>query len=282
MLPIEQVLEHPDSDCLIEYRTQEETMGGELPTASPDDAIRAMPFYIVVDRSGSMAGAPIIGANTIIPAICQCLAADPTAADCAHLGMISFNTTARVDLPLTSLSDLIDNEAGSDLRPALVAGGGTTFRAPIEALIDQIPQDVDRLKARGFEVYRPAVFFITDGGDNGGDFEVPFGRLTRLKYYPQIVPFGFGAVSQPELDLLVWPKVATEAYTPRWYQGSGNDTGAIIAAIIRGLSMSIMRTSRSVSGAGLWVNPAPRTDELGHGSAVMAHDASPFPEGARL
>lgn len=250
-----------------------------------DDRMRAMPFYIVCDRSGSMSGEPIAGINRIVPSICGYLNGDPAAADCAHVGVISFDTGARVDLPLTSVSDLIDGER----YPTLSAGGGTSFSSPLDLLAKTIPADVDRLRAQGFVVFRPAVYFLTDGQDNGGGWEPKLDALTHydgetgagFKYYPQVVPFGFGTALTANLDRLVWPKVSTDTYKPQYYMAAGNDISAIMNSIVAGLSWSIMNSAKAASG-GQWVNAAPPQNAFGANTPVVAHDASPFPEGAAL
>lgn len=250
-----------------------------------DDRMRAMPFYIVCDRSGSMLGAPLEGVNRLVSEICAQLNSDPASSDCAHISLIAFDTEATIAIPLSSVSDLLEAER----YPTLTPGGGTSFSAPLDLLIQQIPKDVEALKARNFQVFRPAVYFLTDGHDNGGGWEPRLEALTRydsetktgMRYYPQIVPFGFGSALEANLDALVWPKVRTETYQPRYYLASGSDMAAIMNAIIAGLSWSIMTSARAASG-GQWVNPAPEPSALGQGSTLQAHDASPFPEGATL
>lgn len=250
-----------------------------------DDGMRAMPFYIVVDRSGSMSGEPIAGANRIVPSICRYLSGDPTAADCAHISVISFDTSATVDVALTSVANLIENERF----PTLSAGGGTSFAAPLSMLVPTIQKDIERLKAQGFKTLRPVVFPVTDGNDNAGGWHEALHNLTHydretnlgFPYYPQIVPFGFGAADTASLDRLVWPKVPTETYTPRYYMATGADIAAIMNTIIAGLSWSIMNAAKAASG-GQWVNAAPPAAALGANSPLVAHDASPFPDGAVL
>lgn len=251
-----------------------------------DDRLRAMPFYIVCDVSGSMQGEPIAGINRILPSIASYLAGDPTAADCAHISLIAFNTSARVELALTSVADLIDDNRF----PTLSADGGTTFASPLELLERTIPQDVDGLKGKGFQVLRPAVYFLTDGQDNGGNWEPVLDRITHydretrkgFPYYPQIVPFGFGSALAANLDRLVWPKVKTSAYTPQYYLADSRDISSIMNSVIAGLTWSIMMSARSAS-KGAWTNAAPTQQALGGTQApVQAHDASPFKDGAIL
>lgn len=72
----------------------------------------------------------------------------------------------------------------SDLRevetmPELDAYGGTSYTVAFGELHRRIPDDVARLKAEGYEVRRPAVFFLSDGEPNHGDgWEEPHSDLT--------------------------------------------------------------------------------------------------------
>ena len=248
-----------------------------------DDTMYALPIYLVADVSGSMAGAPIDGVNKMIPSICNYLSTEPSAADCGHISIIAFDTAARVELPMTSISDLLDAER----YPVLSAGGGTHIAAPLQLLRTTIQTDVDHLKSRGFTVRRPVVILLTDGQNARATWWQEFLELTNqfegaaFSYYPQIIPFGFGSTSDDILDGLVFPKVTTESYTPRYYLAATGDPGMIMSSMIAGLSRSIMVSARSASQGG-WVNPAPTPEQLGSNSPILAKDASPFADGATL
>ena len=145
-----------------------------------------LPFYLVCDESGSMSGAPIDAINTALPELHHEIAYNPVVADKTQFAIISFSDTADVALPLSDLSQVRH-------LPVLSTKGMTSYAAAFRCVKDQIQQDVDRLKAEGHEVYRPVVFFLTDGQPSG-DYRTEWEELTSSSFplHPNIVAFGIG------------------------------------------------------------------------------------------
>ena len=117
----------------------------------------AVPFVLVVDRSGSMqenGGIELI--NSSLPELVATLTEIPEVEELASVGMISFASTAQVHRRIEPL------HTGFDV-PEFVAGGKTSYAAPLHALHALIAEDLPRLGQRG---RRPIVFFITDGNPN--------------------------------------------------------------------------------------------------------------------
>src|SRR5690349_1385453 len=116
-----------------------------------------LPFYLVCDESGSMRGKPLRAINESLPDIHVEIGSNPVVADKTRFCVIGFSGTARTVLPMSDLSAISSV-------PALgYRTGGTSYGAAFKLLYDTIADDVQRLKANGDQVYRPAVFFLSDG-----------------------------------------------------------------------------------------------------------------------
>ncbi|MCK8676020.1 vWA domain-containing protein [Streptomyces lichenis] len=148
--------------------------------------MQILPFYLVCDESGSMAGQGIDTVNEALPTLYEEISTNPTVADKTRFALIGFSTAASVLQPLADLSEL------SHL-PSLSAGGITSFGSAFRLLRDTIEKDVAALKAEGHEVYRPVVFFLSDGEPTDNDWEEALADLKeaeRFRYAPKIIAFG--------------------------------------------------------------------------------------------
>src|SRR5262245_30038878 len=115
-------------------------------------AQQVLPFYLLCDESSSMAGAPVEAINDSLPKLHTEIGSNPVVADKTKFCLIGFNHEAQVLLPLSDLSTV-------NSIPGLNADGGTDYSNAFTLLYDTISDDVQRLKAKGDQVYRPAVFF---------------------------------------------------------------------------------------------------------------------------
>jgi uncharacterized protein YegL len=145
-----------------------------------------LPFYLVCDESLSMAGAPVDAINESLPKLHSEIGSNPVVADKTRFCLIGFSSSAEVLLPLTDLSTVSS-------MPGLRAGGVTSYGSAFNLLYNTITDDVAKLKAEGVQVYRPAVFFISDG-QPADSWEAAHKRLTdaRWRLHPNILSFGFG------------------------------------------------------------------------------------------
>lgn len=82
--------------------------------------------------------------------------------------------------------------------PALTAEGGTDYEAAFRRLRRSIEEDVEALTRQGFEVCRPAVFFLSDGYPSSTDWESAYQELTDPNWppHPNILSFGFGMADE--------------------------------------------------------------------------------------
>jgi uncharacterized protein YegL len=157
-------------------------------------AQQVLPFYLVCDESSSMSGVPVQAINDSLPKLHTEIGSNPVVADKTKFCLIGFNHQAQVLLPLSDLSSV------SSI-PGLHADGGTDYSSAFDLLYTTIASDVAQLKANGDQVYRPAVFFLSDG-QPGDDWSGAYQRLTDPSWplHPNILAFGFGSVHAATLQ----------------------------------------------------------------------------------
>jgi len=180
-----------------------------------DDQSKLLPFYLVCDVSWSMVESDALtAANKILPELVAALEKDPIICDKVRFGVIDFSDDAQVLLPLC---DLLEQTA----LPALEGRGGTSFKAAFELLRSEIERNVTQLKADGFMVHRPAVFFLSDGvpTDLEHEWRAAFDALTRydkasgqgFRMYPNIIPFGLPGCEPSMLQQVIHPASGPQA-----------------------------------------------------------------------
>jgi uncharacterized protein YegL len=145
--------------------------------------MQILPFYMVCDESGSMAGGGVDAINSALPDLHQEISTNPSVADKTRFALIGFSTQASVLQPLADLSELTQ-------LPSLSAGGVTSFGAAFRLLKTTIEKDVTDLKADGHDVYRPVVFFLSDGIPTDEGWRTDLKELNSSRYAPKIIAFG--------------------------------------------------------------------------------------------
>src|SRR3954471_8861126 len=120
--------------------------------------VKLLPFYVATDVSLSMSSkGRIDSANNILPKIVDALAENPILSDKVRIGLIDFSDDARVQLPLCDVLE------PSLTLPHLSVRGGTSYAAAFRLLRAEIAANIKQLKADGYRVHRPALFFLSDG-----------------------------------------------------------------------------------------------------------------------
>lgn len=195
-----------------------------------------LPFYLLCDESLSLSGDNIMAINQQLTDLHAEIVADPVVSDKAHFGIVAFSDDADTILPLSDLHDVKEI-------PQLTAGGMTNYQAAFSHLKSQITHDVERLKGLGTKVYRPAVFFISDGEPNGPDWGEAYEALVDrdYAYRPNIISFGVGNAKQD-----VVARVGTLAA----YQATAEvDVSSALREFARSLTQSVVQ-SASAAAAG--------------------------------
>jgi len=148
------------------------------------------PFYVVADESGSMY-AYMDELNEGLGSLRRALLAQPLTAAKIRFTLIGFSDDAIVR------SHLVDMREAAELTP-LESRIGTCYQAAFNLLRELIPADVETLKARRYAVYRPTVFFLSDGEPNDAlDWPNTHRQLvdrTVHRAAPNIIACGIGDV----------------------------------------------------------------------------------------
>jgi uncharacterized protein YegL len=194
-----------------------------------------LPIYFVADESGSMAS-DVGELNKGLSALLDAMNLETMTAAKVRLCVIGFSDTAICHLPMSDFREV-------PAMPHLSAGGQTSFGSAFRELRARIPADIDALKAQGYMVNRPAVFFLTDGQPTDDDWEQSLAELTSEDFpqRPNVLAFGIGR-SEPQT-------IARLATKPDfgYVVASGTDTGAAIAKFCETLTQSIMHSGQALA-----------------------------------
>ena len=110
---------------------------------------------LILDTSGSMAGARIDALNGGLRTFRDELAADELASKRVEVAIVEFNTHARVVQDFVTSDDFFP--------PTLKAGGTTDAAGGVNQALDLLQQRKRQYASNGVPYYRPWAFLITDG-----------------------------------------------------------------------------------------------------------------------
>jgi uncharacterized protein YegL len=94
--------------------------------------------------------------NNGVASVCSKLHSEPMVAAKVRLAVVGFSEDVQVRLGLSDARTLTG-------APRMHIRGVTNYGAAFAFLARQIPVDVHNLKAQGYQVHRPVVFFLSDG-----------------------------------------------------------------------------------------------------------------------
>jgi len=203
---------------------------------------KLLPFYVVVDVSYSMSGKKIRSANTIMPTIVDALAENPILSDKVRIGLVDFSDDARVVLPLCDVLE------PSLTLPTLKVRGSTSYVAAFTLLRSTIDANIRQLKADGYLVHRPAVFFLSDGEptDKEHEWRAAFADLVSDKAYPNVIPFGVDDADGRTLQLLIHPS-SGEKQMRMYLMDKGEDAAKAITSMAEIMITSVVQSGHSMS-----------------------------------
>lgn len=150
--------------------------------------MQIIPFYALCDESSSMKGEPVKAINESLVDLHKELSVNPTVADRVRFGLIGFSNEPEVLLELSDLSEV-------STMPGLNADGLTYYGKAFNTLRETIQEDIADLKAEGHQVFRPVVFFMSDGAPTDRDtWTDAHNELISPSFSgkPKIVAFGIG------------------------------------------------------------------------------------------
>ncbi|GAA3451718.1 vWA domain-containing protein [Dactylosporangium matsuzakiense] len=151
----------------------------------PSEPLTIFPVFLLVDVSVSMAGAPIEALNRALPEMKRVMQSDPTVGEIVRIALVTFSDEARTVIPLADL-------AHTDI-PEVLIEGGTNFAAGLRGVRTAIEAGLGALP-RGTPVYRPVVFFMSDGAHQAREDWGPALHQLRdphWRFRPEVVSFGF-------------------------------------------------------------------------------------------
>ncbi len=219
-----------------------------------DDLAKLLPFYLVCDVSYSMVESGALNeANQILPALVQALEKDPIICDKVRFGVIDFSDDARVLLPLC---DLLEQTS----LPALEGRKNTSYKAAFDLLRAEIERNVNQLKADGYAVHRPAVFFLSDGAptDPEAEWMAAFQALTAYdkasgqgnRMYPNIIPFGLQGCDPQMLQQLIHPKTPPERAMRLFLAEQDQTPASAVTKMAKLLVASVIQSSTGMAQGG--------------------------------
>jgi uncharacterized protein YegL len=188
-----------------------------------------LPFYVVCDQSYSMAD-HLDALNDGLAQLHRAVGTDPVVADKTRFCLIGFSGTAEVLQPLCRLSDVVDIVG-------LTTQAGTSFGAAFTVLRATIERDVELLKADAHRVYRPAVFFLSDGQPTDPEtWPDAYERLRDPDWpaRPNIIAFGIGDANAATIS-----RIGT---FQSFMSTGGVSPGTALHSFARALTTSVVRS----------------------------------------
>ena len=194
-----------------------------------------LPIYFVADESGSMG--PHIGElNHGLLSLQDALQRESMSASKVRFSVLGFSDDAFTYLEPADLRT-------APQLPELTAQGSTSYCAAFAELADRISVDLPRLKGHGFSVYRPTVFFLTDGvPTDREDWRAVRARLLDQPAAPNILSFGIG-----NADPAIVMEIATRRPGFAFVAARGTDTGVAVTEFVTSLTQSVISSGHAVA-----------------------------------
>jgi uncharacterized protein YegL len=205
----------------------------------PEQGQLVMPFYLICDVSYSMYK-EIPALNDGVRRLRQAIVAEPVVDDVAQICVMTFSDQAKVIIPLGPMS-------ACEI-PPLGAENTTEYGAAFRLLAETIEQDHARLREKGYKIYRPCAFFLTDGLPTDHDWHkvfvecLTYNRETRqgMKAHPIFVPFGFRDAKQEILRQLAYPPDRA-----KWYHAETVQIDQVLTGLLDVIKKSVISSGNS-------------------------------------
>lgn len=198
-----------------------------------------LPFYLLVDESGSMDGAPIDTINQSVKSLFDVVSASVAVSQRAYVAFLGFSTDASELLPLMDLGQARETDI-----PVYSAKNETNYGEAFKLLRAVIERDCGKLKSLNMKVFRPLIFFISDGQPTDPTWESDLAAVhdQTWSYHPNILSFGLGNV-----DAQVMTKIATKrAYVQT---DSSAPMAELLSKVFETITYSIVTTASKDFGA---------------------------------
>lgn len=192
------------------------------------------PVVLLLDRSGSMTGAPIEELNKGLETFQREMMRDSLAIKRVEIAIVSFG-------PVTSDVDFATMDAF--VAPVLQAGSDTPMGRAITVALDMLDRRKQAYRENGIAYYRPWVFLITDGAPTDSWEEA----ARRIREQEQAKRIAFFAVGVEGADFEKLAQISMRA--PIRLQGLN------FSELFRWLSASLSGVSRSQPGTSVALPP---------------------------
>ena len=199
----------------------------------PDDSLRRLPIYMLLDCSEAMAGEPIEAVRMGLRSLLSDLQTDPPALETVWLSVITFGSSAKQVVPLTGIGSFVEPELRTDTEAGRALGAG------LRVLLDASAREVRKTTADVKGDCKPLVFIMTVGAPTD-DWKSAADEIKQNRIVGNII----GCAAGPGADDTVLKRI-TETVV-RLEDTSPGTLGAFMAWV----SSSITTTSQSVSAQG--------------------------------
>jgi uncharacterized protein YegL len=202
-----------------------------------------MPFYVICDVSGSMSG-DMQQLNSALIQLRTDIMSSPVVDDLTMLSVITFGTDAQTVVPLAAPSEIA--------LPTLVSDGGTNYGAAFREYHRAFEADRARLKAEGKQVYRPCVFFLSDGAPGDRNYKETFRSLLAYdpvakqgnRAFPYMVTFGFRDASEEVMRELAYPDFGSTR--GRWFVARSSNVGELLHSMTKAIGNTVVSSGMTV------------------------------------
>lgn len=164
--------------------------------ALENNASQRLPCILLIDASGSMAGAPIDELNLGIQVLADELNKDAEASQRVQLLLIRFGGDDQVDV-LADWTDAMDF-----VPPSVTANGRSPIGAAVRIALRKLDEQKARYRSHGIAYNRPWVFLLTDGEPTDDHWEQAAAECKAAEAAEKLVFFGIGVGPQTDLGKL--------------------------------------------------------------------------------
>jgi len=201
-----------------------------------------VPFYIICDVSGSMHG-DMADLNAALAQLRTDIMNSPVVDGLTMLSVITFESSAQTVVRLAPPSRL--------QLPVLTAGGGTNYSAAFREFHRVFEEDRARLKASGRRMYRPCVFFLTDGAPGDADYLQTFRSLFAYDpetkqgnpAFPYLVSFGFRDAPKEVMKRLAYPDFGR--FRGRWFLARSSNVRELLTSVASAIGNTVISSGLS-------------------------------------
>src|SRR5271169_4676286 len=225
---------------LFRFRESGKRMNTVIPdVALIDNSDERAPLVLVLDCSGSMQEENKIQLlNEGLAALAADLRADPIAARCGRVLVISFGGDANVEI-MGDWTDAMDFKP-----PELMAGGLTPLGAAMRCALDEVESQKSEMRTAGVSYKRPIILLLSDGEPTDEWRQVAAEcKNAESSHKVNVMPIGIGGQANRQI---------LGAFSNK---GALNLSGLKFKELFIWLSRSIRAISRAPAGGAVQLNP---------------------------